>query len=167
MDADNLLHSRAQRPVSGIRAILENAAQTRQIPEQSAPKLVEETELIPTPGDAYSAYARPSSRPERTLFFLLGDGTYDGIPWSNFDRIKLLPSNRPGAGPSILMRFAGLEAVEVVVTGRNLNTLFVYLGQNRISWVREHPKGKPVIATECPLIESISIHSMDSVQEHG
>jgi hypothetical protein len=146
MDADNLLHSRAPRPVSGIRAILEHAAQNKLAEEHLQPEGDAEAILLPQPGDPYVAHARPSVRPERTLFIMLANGDYEGFPWSSFDRISLLHAKIPGAGPKIQLRFAGSQIVDLIISGRNLMALYAYLGQNRIAWLREGHTSKPTQA---------------------
>lgn len=116
----------------------------RPLPEPAPPEAEpggEELELLPLPGDRYQAHSRPTTKPPMTLHCFKGT-LARGFAWHNFDSIDLEPSDTPGGAPVLVLRFAGREWMDVRIEGRNLGRLHAYLGQGRISWIRECPAGK-------------------------
>jgi len=113
---------------------------------------------LPKASDPYQAHARVANKPLLTLSFLLKDGTtVRGFTYANFDSIDRLAGDAPGGGPVIVMRFAGLAPTEVRIEGRNLNTLYAYLSQHRIFWVRERGSGRDFLGESDPVVSGISI----------
>ena len=113
---------------------------------------------LPKSGDPYQAHARVANKPLLTLSFLLKDGTtVRGFTYANFDSIDRLAGDTPGGGPVIVMRFAGLAPTEVRIEGRNLNTLYAYLSQHRIIWVRERGSGRDFLGESDPVINGITL----------
>jgi len=55
------------------------------------------------------------------------------------------------------MRFAGLAPTEVRIEGRNLNTLYAYLSQHRIVWVRERGSGRDFLEEFAAVLTGIAI----------
>lgn len=155
------------RPKSSILDRLDQAADAE---EEDAPEPAEEeavdaeadsalvdTDLLPQPGDPYKAHARPGNKPESTLHLLFKEGHTRGFSWASFDSVDLVPSERPGEAPGLVVRFACLVPTEVIIAGRNLGKLHVYLGQNRLAWMRELPKGKMLQNREAPVITGLSV----------
>ncbi len=136
--------------------LLAEVAKTR----QPGPETVEEAgtewtagddvEALPQPGSAYTAYSRPSNKPEITLHVLLKDGSTRGYAWSNFDSVDTVGVDSPGGGPVLVVRFAGLLPTEVWISGRNLGRLHACIGRQRIVWIREQPskRGFDAAATD-------------------
>jgi hypothetical protein len=128
-------------------------------PESSA---VDDFVALPQPGSPYdTAYSRASNKPVPTLRFIIGE-TMRGFPYANYDSIDWLVADKPGAGPTIVMRFTGLVPREAIIAGRRLLKLYDLLSHHRVAWVRELPKGKDfedgvhtVITgiTVCPITE--------------
>ena len=100
---------------------------------------------LPAPGDPYKAFARPANKMVPTLHLLLGDGRRCGFPYAGLvEGPHLLPGDDPGKGGVIVLRFSASVIVEVTIAGRRLDELHNYLGDHRVAWVRELPKGKVV-----------------------
>ena len=147
--------------LSTPEASAEPEAEAR-LPEPVKPiAAVEDSEFLPAAGDPYKAHARQSHKPEPTLHLLLRDGTYRGFSWGNYDSIDLLPGAEPGDGPVLVLRFAGIMAREVLITGRNLSKLHVYLGQQRIAWVRELPAKRGFADPQAAVITGLLVRPVE------
>jgi hypothetical protein len=120
-------------------------------------------DVLPTPGDPYKAHSRPASKPEPTLHVLLADGTAKGFAFGNLDSIDLLPAAAAGGGPVIVVRFAGIVAREVRITGRNLGLLHAYIAQHRIAWLREMPPRRGFADTGEAVITGITVQAVEGV----
>jgi hypothetical protein len=95
---------------------------------------------LPQAGSAYTAaYARPGNKPEMILHVMLKDGYSKGYAWSNFDSVDTVAGDQPGGGPVLVLRFAGLDPVELWISGSNLGKLLACIGRQRIGWIREQP----------------------------
>lgn len=120
---------------------------------------------LPQPGDPYdAAHARPGNKPLPTLRFLQGDGIR-GLPYANLDSIDWLPADRPGVGPTIVLRFAGIVAREARISGRNLLQLFDLLSFHRVAWVRELPPGRDFKDGKATVITSITVGLIKELAE--
>jgi hypothetical protein len=112
---------------------------------------------LPQPGDPYdAAHARPGNKPLPTLRFIKGDGI-KGLPYANLDSIDWLPAEKPGLGPTIVLRFAGIVAREARISGRNLLQLFDLLSYHRVAWVRELPPGRDFKDGQATVITGITV----------
>ncbi len=112
---------------------------------------------LPPPGASYdTAYARPHNKPLATLRFIKGEGIR-GFPYANLDSIDWLPSEKPGGGPSIVIRFSGLVPREATISGRNMRTLFDLLSYHRVAWVRELPPGRDFRDGQATVITDITV----------
>ena len=95
---------------------------------------------LPQPGSPYlAAYSRAANKPEIVLHVMLKDGFSKGYAWSNFDSVDTAPGDKPGSGPVLVIRFAGLVPTELRITGSNLGKLHACIGRQRIAWIREQP----------------------------
>ena len=148
---DNLARERVQ-PRSTLAA---PAAARKPAPEAEpeagpAQSAGEALELLPQPDSDYVAYGRPSNKPEITLHVLLKDGYWRGFAWSDYAGVGTAPPDSPGSGPVLVVRFAGLEPIELRIVGRNLGKLQVCIGNHRIVWIRELPsdRGFPAAARD-------------------
>jgi hypothetical protein len=113
---------------------------------------------LPKPGDAYKAYARPSAQPLRTLHLILADGKKRGFAYSGLvEGPDLLPADDPGKGVLIVLRFSASVIVDVLLPGILLDELHDYLGEHRIRWVRELPRGKAVRDDGSSVVAGIEI----------
>ncbi len=112
---------------------------------------------LPQPGDPYdTAHARSSNKPLPTLRFIKGDGI-KGLPYANLDSIDWEPAEKPGHGPTIVVRFAGIVAREARISGRNLLQLFDLLSYHRVAWVRELPPGRDFKDGKATVITDITV----------
>jgi hypothetical protein len=114
--------------------------------------------LLPQFGSPYdAAYSRAENKPMATLRFIIGD-SIRGFPYSNYDSIDWQAPDKPGASPSIVIRFTGLIAREAIIAGRHLLKLYDLLSHHRVAWVRELPKGKDFMDAKATVITSITIN---------
>ena len=112
---------------------------------------------LPQPGDPYdTAHARSSNKPLPTLRFIKGD-SIRGLPYANLDSIDWEPAEKPGLGPTIVVRFAGIVAREARISGRNLLQLFDLLSYHRVAWVRELPPGRDFKDGKVTVITGITV----------
>lgn len=156
------------RPKSSLIAEIGKAAATR----QPVPDAVDDAEAatparddlipLPQPGDGYKAHARPDNKALLTLRFLLKDSAVEGFSYSDLRRIRLLPSDKPGGGPVLVLRFVEAVIVEVRIEGRHLEAMHNYLGYHRIAWVRELPPGKMLGDGMAAAVTGISIRQVES-----
>ena len=119
---------------------------------------------LPQAGDPYKAYARPGNKPEITLHVMLKDGFYRGFAWNNYDSVDVAPSDKPGGGTVLVVRFAGLVPTELRIScGRLLGTLHAAIGRQRIAWIRELPSkrgfgGIAAVPDHAEAITSIAVN---------
>jgi hypothetical protein len=143
MDDDTLLRERT-RPKS---TLLPGPGSRMAVkpPEPEAANDVEpgpwdDYDPLPQAGSPYmAAYARPGNKPEIVLHVMTKDGFSKGYAWSNFDSVDTAPGDKPGSGPLLVVRFAGLEPTELRISGSNLGRLLACIGRQRIGWIREQP----------------------------
>lgn len=151
----------ALRQRSGIRDLIDNP--TGLPPGESRPEAgtlppMEDMTPLPQAGDTYEACARVANQMVPTLYLILGNGDVRSFP--NSARVEgpdLVAADSPGGGLMIVLRFAGITGTEVRIVGRNLDRLHVLLGDQRIRWVRELPKGRDFKAEGVPVITGISV----------
>lgn len=117
---------------------------------------------LPGPGDAYKAHARPDNKALLMLRFLLKDSTVEGFAYSDLRRIRLLPADKAGGGPMLVLLFVEAVISEVLIEGRHLDTLHNYLGYHRIAWVRELPQGKMLADKVAAVITGITVRQVES-----
>ena len=155
--ADNLARSRPISP-SGIRAMLDKgqaAAKEAETPEGDGP-LLEKTDPLPRPGDPYRANARHGNKPEMTLHFISKDFAYEGFSYADFERVRLVPGDKPGGGPVLIVRFNGSVITDVRIEGRHLHSLYHWIGLHGVSWVWEHPGSADFADEAAPIIKRIA-----------
>lgn len=112
---------------------------------------------LPQPGDPYTeAYSRASNKPTLSLRFVLSDASVRGFSFASLDRFNWQPGEKPGDGPVLVLRFDGSEVTEAVLEGRHLDTLYDLIGDHRIRWVRELPRGRDFLDPDKPVINRIT-----------
>jgi hypothetical protein len=120
---------------------------------------------LPQPGDPYeTAHSRPGNKPVPTLRFIMGD-TVRGLPYASLDSIDLLPGDKPGDGPKIVILFTGLVPRKAVITGRQLLMLFDLLSYHRVAWVRELPKEKDFRNHPETVVTGITVERITAMPE--
>lgn len=159
---DNLARPRSISP-SSIRALLdkgkpESEAETREVGSRELEgPAVERTDPLPRPGEPYRMHARHGNKPELTLHFVLKDFAYEGFSYADCERVRLVPGDKPGSGPVLLLRFNGSVVTDVRIEGRHLHSLYHWIGLHQVAWVWEYP-GKAEFADEAePIIRKITI----------
>lgn len=103
------------------------------------PEAEERTDPLPQPGDNYRSHGRLSSKPRSSLFLVGKDFLPDGFAYHCLERVRMVPGEKPGAGPVMVLRFGGTEACDVLVEGRLLHPLCNLIGEHRLPWLWEHP----------------------------
>ncbi|WP_152053054.1 hypothetical protein [Tautonia marina] len=119
--------------------------------------VIDEDGRLPGPGDPYEAHGRVSARPRLTLHCLLEGGRRRGFAWSNYDGISLEPPGRDGSGPAVIVHFAGRQWIDLVIEGSNLLTLYDWLGEQKIGWIRECPPGRGPNGPDAVSIRKITV----------
>lgn len=146
---------------STIRALIEKGrpgseAETREGESRESDGLAaERSDPLPRPGEPYRMHARHSNKPEMTLHFVLKDFSYEGFAYADIERVRLVPGEKPGSGPVLIVRFSG--GVEVWSEGRHLHSLYHWIGLHGVSWVWEHPGPTDFIDKAEPIIRKITI----------
>jgi hypothetical protein len=97
--------------------------------------LTERPDPLPRPGDPYRSHGRKNNRPESTLTFVTKDCSYEGFPYANLDRVRLIAGEKPGSGLVLLVRFAGSVVTDVRLEGRNLHPVYNLIQDNVLPWV--------------------------------
>lgn len=119
-----------------------------QRPREPAPEIEEPTpapaspdkdDPLPRPGDAYRVHGRHGNKPDLTLHFVTRDYAYEGFSYADCERVRLVPGDRAGSGPKLVLRFNGSVVTEVTMEGRQLHSLYHWIGLHRLPWVWEHP----------------------------
>lgn len=153
---DSMTRPRSISP-SSIRALREQgqaAAAHSETPEHGG-QVPERDDPLPRPGDTYRANARHGNKPEMTLHFVLKDFTYEGFTYADVERVRLVPGDKPGSGPVLIVRFSG--GVEVRIEGRHLHSLYHWIGLHGVAWVWEHPGSSDFADEAEPIIRKITI----------
>lgn len=140
---DNLVRSRPQStllPGPGSKAAVKPPELVAAANDVAEPGPWDDFDPLPEPGSPYVAYSRPGNKPELVLHVMTKDGFSKGYAWSNFDSVDVAPGDKPGSGPVLVVRFAGLVPTELRIScGRLLATLRACIGRQRIAWIREQP----------------------------
>jgi hypothetical protein len=123
-----------------------------ELPEPFA--LGERTDPLPRPGDDYRPHARKNNKPEVTLTFVDKDGCYEGFSYSNYERVRLVPSDKPEKGLMLVVRFAGSRTIEVVVEGQQLHGIYNMIQDNVLPWIWERP-GNPTFRRDDPSVGTV------------
>lgn len=156
--ADSMSRPRSVSP-SSIRALLnkEHEAANDTSAQEESLQPEERADPLPRPGEPYRVHGRKSNKPLMTLSFVLKDFAYEGFSYADFERVRLVPGDRPGSGLVLSVRFSGSEPTEVIIEGRDLHLLYHLIGLHLVGWVWEHP-GTPEFAEEGgPIIRRITL----------
>jgi hypothetical protein len=124
-------------------------------------KVMERSDPLPRPGDAYSAHARRAGKPQMTLFLVGKDYLPDGFSYANLERVRLVASSKPGASPVLVVRFYGSVVMEAVIEGRNLQSVCNDIGLHLMPWIWEHPSPKDFAGDDATVIRSITIRAVE------
>ena len=73
-------------------------------------------------------------------------------------RVRLVPGEKPGSGPVLILRFGDTE---VTLEGRHLHSLYNWIGLHRVPWVWEHPSPAEFADEKATLISRITINHVE------
>ena len=119
----------------GISTLLARPVAAGDAPE------IDGTEALPDPAEAYQAHARPAAKALTGIHFLMADQTIVNFQYAELSsRNAFVPWEESVKGNLLTLRFAGLEAVEIRISGRNLKPLFDLVTQHRVAWVAQLPE---------------------------
>ncbi len=154
---DSLARPRSVSP-SSIRSILQqdNGPATRA--EVSG---ADAADPLPRPGEPYQAHARHSNRPEMMIHFVLRDLSYEGFAYADCERVRLVPGEKPGSGPVLIMRFNGSVVTEVLIEGRHLHSMYHGIGLHLVPWLWEHPSPADFADDKATLIKQITFREVE------
>lgn len=158
---DSMARSRPFSP-SSIRASMEQGQAAGQAakPEHDG-QAVERSDPLPRPGEPYRMHARHGNKPEMTLHFVLKDFSYEGFSYADIERVRLVPGDKPGSGPVLIVRFSGSEVTEVRIEGRHLHSLYHWIGLHGVSWLWEHPGPADFMDEALPVIKKITFQPVE------
>lgn len=155
---DSLVRPRSFSP-SSIRSQLQKTAEpaaSAETPGQEG-MVSDKTDPLPRPGDDYKANARHGNKPEMTLHFVTRDFSYEGFSYADIERVRLVPGDKPGSGPKLIVRFNGSVVTEVTIEGRHLHSLYHWIGLHLVPWVWEHPAPAEFTDDKAAIIRKFSI----------
>jgi hypothetical protein len=158
MGSDSLARPRSVSS-SSIRALLDKkeVSAVDDTPQEPGGTLLERSDPLPRPGDTYKAASRHAAEPQLALHFILKDFSYEGFSYGDFERVRLVPGERPGSGLVLVLRFNGSVVTEVTIEGRHLHPLYHWIARGLISWVWEHPGAADFLDEAVPVVRKISI----------
>ena len=119
---------------------------------------------LPKPGDRYRPYARflnRMSEEQKYLHFIHGDFACVGFAYHDLRRVTVVPADKPGNGPSLVLRFIECVVVEITISGRNLDDLHYYLSEWWMPWVWEQPKGFKTASDQATVITGIDFRELE------
>ena len=160
--------SRSRFSPSSIRSQIQGAIDTVPKPETPA-EVVPDAALpdsdkvdpLPRPGDRYKAAGRHGNKPDLTIHFVMKDYSYEGFSYADLERVRLVPSEKPGGSPVLVLRFNGSVITEVKIEGRHLHGLYHWIGLHRLPWVWEHPSPADFADRDGTLISRITPREID------
>lgn len=123
--------------------------------------LGDKVDPLPKPGDPYKVAGRHGNKPDLTIHFITKDYSYEGFSYADFERVRLLPAEKPGGGPVLFVRFHGSSITDVVIEGRHLHTLYHWIGLHRLPWVWEHPSPAQFSDGNAAVISRISFRPVE------
>jgi hypothetical protein len=123
--------------------------------------LPDKIDPLPRPGDTYKVHGRRGNKPDLTIHFVTKDFSYEGFSYGDFERVRLVASEKPGSAPLLMVRFSGSVITEVTIEGRHLHSLYNWIGLHRVPWVWEHPSPAQFIDEKATLISRITFRQVE------
>ena len=133
-------------------------ATNEQTPEAGGPDKVDP---LPRPGDPYKVHGWRGNKPDLTIHFVTKDYTYEGFSYGDFERVRLVPSEKPNGGPVLVIRFSGSTITDVKIEGRHLHGLYNWIGLHRLPWIAEHPSPADFADQNAMLVSRISFNEVE------
>jgi hypothetical protein len=154
------IRSRLQQEQNGKEPAAKAASgQAEIIPLDSA--LPDKVDPLPKPGDAYKVHGRHGNKPDLTIHFVLKDYSYEGFSYATFERVRLVPKEKPGTAPVLIVRFHGSVITEAVIEGRHLDSLYHWIGLHKLPWVWEHPEPARFADENAMLVSRITFRQVE------
>jgi hypothetical protein len=116
---------------------------------------------LPRPGDPYKVAGRHGNKPDVSIHFVTKDYAYEGFSYGDCERVRLLPAEKPGGGPVLIVRFNGSVITEAVIEGRHLHALYHSIGLHRLPWVWEHPSPAQFTDANAAVISRITFRQVE------
>jgi hypothetical protein len=123
--------------------------------------LPDKVDPLPRPGDAYKVAGRHGNKPDLTIHFVTKEFAYEGFSYGDFERVRLVPGDKAGGGPKLIVRFSGSVVTEVTIEGRHLHSLYHWIGLHRLPWVWEHPAPGSFTDEAAPIIKRIGFQEIE------
>ncbi len=123
--------------------------------------LLDKTDPLPGPGDAYRAHGRVCNKRDVTIDFVLKDFTREGFSYADYERVRLAAAATPGGGDVMTVRFHGSTVTDVVIEGRNLDALYHHIGRHRMPWLWEHPSPARFTDANATIITRITFQEVE------
>jgi len=95
------------------------------------------------------------------IHFVLRDLSYEGFAYADCERIRLVPGEKPGSGPVLIMRFNGSVVTEVLIEGRHLHSMYHGIGLHLVPWLWEHPSPADFADDKATLIKQITFREVE------
>lgn len=116
---------------------------------------------LPRPGDAYRAAGRHGNKPDLTIHFVTKSYAYEGFSYADLERVRLVPGDKPGVGPVLVLRFNGSVVTEVRIEGRHPHSLYHWIGLHKLPWIWEHPSPADFTDEKATVISRITINEIE------
>lgn len=115
---------------------------------------------LPKSGDRYRAYGCWDTFEPPTIAFVFPDWSISCLSYSRLRGHRFRPLGDPwdcDGECEIVLTFGDdpRGGTDVVITGRNLYRLVSDLGDYRVNWIWELPKGRAALAEGSPVVHSI------------
>ena len=147
---------------SSIRNHVQKEIEPATKPETAADSASgEKLDPLPRPGDAYRVAGRHGNKPDVTIHFVTKAYGYEGFSYSDCERVRLLPAEKPGGGPTLIVRFNGSVVTEAVIEGRHLHSLYHWIGLHRLPWIWEHPSPADFADGNAAVISRITFRQVE------
>ena len=84
-----------------------------------------------------------------------------GFSYADCERVRLVPAEKPGGGPVLIVRFSGSVITEAVIEGRHLHSLYHAIGLHQMPWIWEHPAPADFTNDKATLISRITFREVE------
>ena len=164
--ADSSIRSRISSSIirsqiqGAIDTVPKSEASAAVVPDAALPDS-DKVDPLPRPGDAYRAAGRHGNKPDLTIHFVMKDYSYEGFSYADLERVRLVPSEKPGSGPVLVLRFNGSVVTEAKIEGRLLHSLYHWIGLHRLPWVWEHPSPADFSDEKASVISRITFRQVE------
>jgi hypothetical protein len=145
-----------------------HAASALTVPTSGRAANVADLGGLPSQGDSYQAASPPSPEPLTRICFILGREEFapGGKPYRFFQYVHLDSGGWFGftpKGQAFSLRFAGIEPVEVMISGRHLLKLCDDIQAHRIAWLRVVDRDMGDERVGLPVVTGVEIKELSQV----